>query len=178
VQNKGTIVLTVAAVAIGVAAMLYVLAFYPFRSKMAAKVSFGYTTNDPALGPIAVINVTNESGENITCELCPPQMMKHGVWSKLVYPKGPAGLIRSISLSLSAHQAGTFNSPVPTNCEAWQVPVWWYYDKASQFELVRGCIEGNIYWNSQRLLNGQSPHFYNSSMGGSYNAFSETITNK
>jgi hypothetical protein len=174
VQTKGTKIVTALSIGVGIAVILFVLTFYPSRSVTAVKISFGYTTNDPALGRVAIINVINESAEDIECILCPPQTRKYGVWSKLIYPK--TGNIST--LSLSAHEAGTFFSPVATNCASWQVPVLWHYTRISKLEYFRSCIKGNVYWNYERLMNGQGLYFFNSSINWSHNSFSEVITNK
>jgi hypothetical protein len=67
--------------------------------------------------------------------------------------------------------------PVATNGELWRVPAWWYYNKSLKIEFIRGQIEANVHGNFLRLSQGQGLHFYDSSMGGSYMAFSPEITN-
>jgi hypothetical protein len=173
VQNKGTKIITTLVISVAVAAVFYVLAFFPFRSRLAVQVSFCYTTNDPAMGFIGVFAVTNLSNDNLEYTPYTAQTLVRSVWSR------PRFDLKALhQQTLSPHGTNSFIVNIPTNCEAWRAPVSWSYPDLSTMEFYRGVLKANISWNWQQIQSGQRLRLYNASIEGIFTAFSETITNK
>ena len=147
--------MTVAAVILAICIFIW----FPFRSTTALKVTFACSTNDMALGHLAVFSATNESDFDAWFVPCPPQIKTHGAWGALKHNYGVSGT------DVPAHTARTFAVSFVTNCESWRMPVDWFYKYPNPIEDFRGQMEANAYWNWNRLSRGQWPKYFNRSYG-------------
>jgi len=98
------------------------------RSAEAVSVRFVCPTNDPGLGPSALLLVSNQGVGLIFCGEMPPQVHESCGWVNV------DGNDRSGLGWLEPGESFLFTVPVPAGTGPWRVPVWWRREDLSQFE--------------------------------------------
>lgn len=94
----------------------------------AVRVQFVGTTNDPALGPSALVCVSNQAVSLIFCARLSPQVRSSSGWVD-VDRRSPSGLAW-----LQRGESYTFSTPVPAGAGPWRMAVWWRREDFTRLE--------------------------------------------
>lgn len=94
----------------------------------AVRIQFVGMTNDPALGPSALLCVTNQAVSVVVCAKLTPQVYSWRGWVD-VDNKSSSGLAY-----LQRGESCTFSVPIPSGTRPWRVPVLWQRQELTRFE--------------------------------------------
>lgn len=100
------------------------------KSDAAVRVLFVGMTNDPSLGPSAVLCVTNQASSLIVCAKLAPQVYASSQWVD-VGKRSPSGLGY-----LQPGESHVFAVPAPAGNDSWRVPVLWQRQELQRWEGV------------------------------------------
>lgn len=109
------------------------------KSADAVRVQFIGMTNNPSLGPVAILCVTNQAVGVIVCGMGASQVHSSSGWIA-VGDRSPSGLAY-----LERGESYVFAVPVPKGAGPWRVPVSWQRQNLSR-------LEGFINLQHRRLL--------------------------
>ena len=109
--------------------LLFGVMFWPLPQGSGVTIQFVGFTNAPGQPRSSVFGVTNLSRRKITFAALEHQSRTAGVWSETIAVASPA-----IGIELGVGQGTNVTVAVPSDGEAWRVPVGWAYD-LSAFEV-------------------------------------------
>ena len=144
--------------------------FVPFRSNNALQASLLAYTNDISGDKLAIFVVTNVCNESVTFVCCCPQTGDLNHWPQIQ--------LSGVATTVLAHTTTNFTMTVATNFILWRQPIFWTYDRKSEFENVQGKARENLRFNWLLISRGRMPRYFNFSTADSHMAFTTIITNK
>jgi hypothetical protein len=138
-------------------------------------------TNDPTTGPSVLFSLTNRTASEMFYMVFSPEFKSGGTWPPLPQPHGSG-------FYLPPHQSTNFTAAIPSEAEAWRVPVLFGYSP-SGVDRFRGLVRHNlrvnwIRWKYRRgIIAMNNSEFdlyasYSPEMGRQSGAEPEGVTNR
>jgi hypothetical protein len=167
-RAKNRWLLVCSAVAVLLAAAIFVCWYETVEPVDRFPISFLGTSNDPVLGLVASFSVTNESPRVIYFGICPAQVRSGDAWPALQIPASSGAV-------LALGQSKAFSVAAPVGAREWRVPVVWGYSPTG-IQSFSGRVKHNVRLNWLRLRLGRRPTVDNSPELTVYASYSPAIS--